>query len=44
VNSNARLTPDEQLWLGRMIEANGKEEFLRMWPSYEVPINFARSL
>ncbi len=40
----AVLSADERLWLGRMIEANGEEEFLRMWPSYEVQINFVRSL
>ena len=40
----AVLSADERLWLGRMIEATGEEEFLRMWPSYEVQINFVRSL
>ena len=40
----AVLSADERLWLGRMIEANGEEEFLRMWPSYEVQINFVRIL
>lgn len=40
----AVLSADERLWLGRMIEVNGEEEFIRMWPSYEVQINFVRSL
>lgn len=40
----AVLSADERLWLGRMIEANGEEEFLRMWPSYEVQINYVRNL
>jgi hypothetical protein len=40
----SHLSMDERLWLARMIAAYGEEEVLRMWPSYEVQINFARSL
>ncbi len=40
----AVLTADERLWLCRMIEVHGEEAILRLWPSYEVQINFARSL
>jgi hypothetical protein len=38
------LSAQERLWLARMLDAHGEAEVLRMWPSYEVQINFARSL
>jgi hypothetical protein len=38
------LSPAERLWAYRMIEAHGEEAFLKMWPSYEVQLNFERSL
>jgi hypothetical protein len=38
------LTTDERLWLARMVQAYGERQILAMWPSYEVQINFARSL
>jgi hypothetical protein len=38
------LTIDERLWLARMIGAHGKQSVLAMWPSYELQINFVRSL
>ena len=38
------LTPDERLWLAQMIGADGADKVLKRWPSYEVQLNFARSL
>lgn len=52
LNSHARsiyeirqsLTVDERLWLAQMIEAHGEAEVVKLWPSYCVQLQFARSL
>jgi hypothetical protein len=41
---NQHLTVDEQLWLSSMVRAYGEKQVLAMWPSYEVQINYVRSL
>lgn len=38
------LTLDERLWFNRMIEAYGEEAAVKMWPSYQVQINYVRNL
>ena len=38
------LTIDERMWFNRMIGEHGEAEVLKLWPSYEVQLNFARSL
>jgi hypothetical protein len=38
------LSIDERMWFNRMIGEYGEAEVLKRWPSFEVQLNFERSL